>query len=297
VLPRRDAAAAEIVRELFGTWESALTRFRPDSELSRLNAAAGRTMAASPLLLTVVGDAVRAARATDGIFDPTLEPNLRALGYDRTFDELAADGPSPVLPGPGGTWRGIEVDRLAGTIRLPAGSALDLGGIAKGMAVDAAIEALRRHGVEAAVVEAGGDLAVTGLPPDASAWQVALEMPTGRRDVAIAVGALATSGISRRAWRRGGSEQHHLVDPRTGDSARNELWAVSAAAVTCAQAEVAAKVAFVLGRAEATGFLLRTGIAALFVDRDGAESFVGAWADAPPTSPAPGLLLAPRRFA
>jgi len=295
VLPGREVAAARIVEELFAAWEAVLSRFRPESELSRLRASAGRPVAASPLMLEVVETAVRAARATDGIFDPTLEPNLRALGYDRTFDDVAPDGPLPVLPGPGGAWRRIEVDRLAGTIRLPAGSAIDLGGIAKGMAVDAALEALGGQGVAAAIVEAGGDLAVTGLPPDEQAWNVALEIPSGRREVAIARGGLATSGISRRTWQRGGSEHHHLVDPRTGESARNELWAVSAASISCAQAEVAAKVAFVLGRAEGTRFLLRTGISALLVDRDGGETFVGTWAEAPAAaSPVPGSLLASR---
>ncbi len=294
VLPAPDAAAAAAVEELFAAWETALSRFRPESELSRLNASAGRAVRVSPLVMLVVEAALRAARATDGIFDPTLEPHLRALGYDRTFDEVAPDGPAPAAPGPGGAWRAIEVDRAAGTVRLPGGAALDLGGIAKGMAVDAALDELARRGVPAAVVEAGGDLAVMGLPPGASAWAVALEIPTGQREVAISSGALATSGISRRAWRRGGREQHHLVDPRTGGSARNDLWSVTAAAVTCAQAEVAAKVAFVLGRAEGAQFLLRVGISALVVGRDGGEEIVGIWADRRASAPTSERLLAVR---
>ncbi len=280
VLPARDAAAAAgVVADLFADWEARLTRFRPESELSRLNASDGRAVRFSPVLFTVVEAALRAARATDGVFDPTLGPHLRALGYDRTFDDLPEDGPAPLVPGPGGAWRAIELDRVAGTIRLPAGSALDLGGIAKGMAVDAALDALVRRGVPAAIVEAGGDLAVAGLPPDAPAWPVSLEVRHGERAVAIAAGALATSGVSRRAWRRGGVEQHHLVDPRSGASARTDLWSATAAAATCAQAEVAAKVAVVLGRAAATRFLLRVGISALLVGRDGAETLVGTWDD------------------
>ena len=153
----------------------------------------------------------------------------------------------------------------AGTIRLPRGCALDLGGIAKGMAVDAAVAELAERGVAAAVVEAGGDIAVTGLPPGAGAWPVVVEVRRGVREVAIASGALATSGISRRRWLRGGVEQHHLLDPRDGAPARNDLWSVTAAAATCAQAEVAAKVAFVLGREAGTRFLLRVGIPALLV--------------------------------
>jgi thiamine biosynthesis lipoprotein len=298
VLPARDVAASGVVEELFAEWEATLSRFRPGSELSRLNASAGRAVGVSPLLMAVVEAALHAARATDGIFDPALEPHLRALGYDRTFDEVVRDGPAPVLPGPGGAWRSVEIDRVAGTVRLPAGSGLDLGGIAKGMAVDAALDELVRRGVAAAVVEAGGDLAVRGLPPDASAWSVALEVLPGEREVAIVTGALTTSGVSRRAWRRGGVEQHHLVDPRTGASARSDLWSVTAAAVTCAQAEVAAKVAFVLGRAAAARFLLRVGISALLVGRDGAETIVGPWADgADPAAAGAELLLATRGLA
>jgi thiamine biosynthesis lipoprotein len=294
VLPAGDVVASGIVEEVFAEWEATLSRFRPESELSRLNASAGRAVRVSPLLLTVVEASLRAARATDGIFDPSLEPHIRALGYDRTFDEVLPDGPAPALPGPGGAWRGIEIDRAAGTVRLPAGSALDLGGIAKGMAVDAALDELVRRGVGAAVVDAGGDLAVRGLPPAASAWPVALEVRHGEREVAIVAGGLATSGVSRRAWRRGGVKQHHLLDPRTGASARNELWSVTAAAATCAQAEVAAKVAFVLGRAEGTRFLLRVGISALLVGRDGAEAIVGGWADGKAPAAETERLLAPR---
>ena len=281
VLPTRQAAAADRVVALFAAWEGALSRFLPDSELSRLNAAAGRPFAASSLLLEVVASALRAARASEGIFDPSLEPALRATGYDRTFEDVALDGPAVGRPPAGGSWRSIEIDEAAGTIRLPRGCALDLGGIAKGMAVDAAVAELAGCGVAAAVVEAGGDIAVTGLPPGAGAWPIVVEVRRGVREVAIASGALATSGISRRRWWRGGVEQHHLLDPRDGAPAHNDLWSVTAAAATCAQAEVAAKVAYVLGRERGMRFLLRIGIAALLVGRDGGEVLVGSWREGP----------------
>ncbi len=279
VLPAGDLAEAALVEDLFATWELALSRFRPESELSRINASAGAVTHISRLMVEVVDSALRAARATGGLFDPTLEPQMRALGYDRTFDDVAANAPGQPVAVPGGAWRAIEFDRDAGTIRLPVGAALDLGGIAKGMAVDASIAELVRHGVAAAVVDAGGDLAVTGLPPGSAAWPVALELPGGHREVAIRSGALATSGVSRRRWRRGGVEQHHLVDPRTGEPARHDVWSVTASATNCAQAEVAAKVAFLLGRSEGTRFLLRHGISALLVDREGGQTTVGLWGD------------------
>ncbi len=292
VLPDRDRAAAAIVEDLFASWEARLSRFRPASELSRLNAAAGRRVRVSGLLLAVVEEALLAARATDGVFDPALEPAMRAIGYDRTFDDVDRDGPAAARGRPGGAWRGIEVDHDAATVRLPTGAALDLGGIAKGMAVDASIAELAARGVAAAVVEAGGDLAVLGLPPGEPAWPVIVETRPGRREVAIASGALATSGVSRRAWRRGGVEQHHLLDPRTGEPARNDLWSVTAAASSCARAEVAAKVAFVLGRDSGVRFLLRTGISALLVHRDGSEVLAGAWADGRASAPRPPVSAA-----
>lgn len=290
VLPARDGATAALVEDLFASWEAALSRFRPDSELSLLNAAAGRPVIVSALLLAVVEEALRAARATDGLFDPSMEPALRAIGYDRTFEEVERDGPAVADAGigVGGAWRGIQVDHARRAVRLPAGAALDLGGIAKGMAVDASIAELVGRGVTSAVVEAGGDLAVAGLPPGQPAWPVAVEVRRGQRDVAIISGGLATSGIGRRAWMRGGVEQHHLLDPRTGEPARNDLWSVTAAAAWCARAEVAAKVAFVLGRDAGARFLLRIGISGLLVLRDGREVLVGPWGEAPAAGRQPG---------
>jgi FAD:protein FMN transferase len=297
VVPDVDRAAAVLVEGLFARWEATLSRFRPESELSRLNAAGGRPFRASALLLAVVEEALQAARATDGAFDPALEQAMRAVGYDRTFDAIDRDGPPLGPAAPGGAWREIEVDHAARTIRLPAGATLDLGGIAKGMAVDAAIGALFERGVRAGIVEAGGDLAAVGLPRGLPAWTVGVEARNGVREVAITSGALATSGISRRAWRRGGVEQHHLLDARTGLPAANDLWSVTAAAVTCAQAEVAAKVAFVLGRDAGARFLLGVGVSALLVRRDGGELLVGPWAGASadaPSAPHTVISLSPR---
>ncbi len=291
VVPDGDRTAGVLVEGLFATWEATLSRFRPESELSRLNAAGGQPFRASALLRAVVEEALQAARATDGVFDPALEQSMRAVGYDRTFDAVERDGP-PLGPAiPGGAWREIEVDRAARTIRLPAGATLDLGGIAKGMAVDASVAVLAERGVRAGLVEAGGDLAAIGLPRGVPAWLVGVEVLTGVREVAIVSGALATSGVSRRAWRRGGVEQHHLLDPRTGLPAANDLWSVTAAAATCAQAEVAAKVAFVLGRDAGARFLLGVGISALLIRRDGGEILVGPWAGASADAPSAPLAL------
>lgn len=281
VLDERHAGGAAVVAGLFETWEEAFSRFRSSSELSRVNAGTGRAVRVSPLFVEVVGTALEAARAADGIFDPALERQMRALGYDRTFDDVPRSRPDDGLSTtPGGGWRSIELDRAARTIRLPPDVSLDLGGIAKGLAVDAAIAELARLGAAPAAIEAGGDAAVIGLPIGMTGWPIAIEVPGGSRAVAIPSGAVATSGISRRAWRVGDESRHHLVDPRTGRPADHSLWSVTAFAATCGQAEVAAKVAFILGREAGTRFLLRIGVAGLLVDRDGSQVVVGRWAAA-----------------
>jgi thiamine biosynthesis lipoprotein len=268
--------AQKAVRALFGEWESALSRFRPESELSRLNARSGRPIAVSSLLYDVAASALAAARITRGAFDPTLLPDLVRLGYDRTFADLPADAPrTRRLPFVGGQWHGIRLDSQRRRILLPPGAALDVGGIAKGMAVDAALDRLERElGIGTALVDAGGDLAVRGLPPGQESWQVAIEGTTV--PVALRHGALATSGSWRRRWLQGGVQRHHLIDPRTGEPAASGLSSVTVAAATCRQAEVGATAVFVLGATEGTALLERHDLAGLLAGSRGIET-VGRW--------------------
>src|SRR5690349_2489152 len=169
-------AARDATRWLFAEWEATLSRFRTDSELSRLNARAGKWVPVSSLLFDVTATALEAARATNGVFDPTLLRQLVSLGYDRTFTALSPIAPplSEVVQ-PGGGWRGIQLDGGERRIFLPAGVALDFGGIAKGMAADAAVERLREMGIASGCVNAGGDLATFGLPPDGDGWPIGVQ--------------------------------------------------------------------------------------------------------------------------
>ena len=277
--------AGEEVERLFAEWERCLSRFLADSDLSRLNARAGQPATVSPLLFDVLSAALRAARATAGLYDPTLLRTLESLGYDRSF-ELLPQGTSPASTGgshparlapAGGGWRRIELDPRRRTVTVPAGVGVDLGGIAKGMAVDAAIGRLRASGVRAAMVSAGGDLRVHGLPEGLASWPVAVDGGHGPVSVALTHGSLATSGIAKRRWRQGAVERHHLLDPRDGRPARSGLWSVTVAAATCGQAEVAAKTAFLLGHRAGTEFLERKGLAGLLVGRSGASWRCGSW--------------------
>jgi len=222
---------AQIVRTLFSEWEQTLSRFLPESELSRLNQQAGTPVAVSDLFYAVLATALTAARATEGVYDPALLDQLVQLGYDRTFDDLPAVRFDPIIPGePGGRWRGIKVDPIHRHVTLPAGIKLDFGGIAKGMAVDAALERLRQSRVSPALVNAGGDLAVLGLPPAAEQWLVAVPGRERFWTIPLHSGAVATSGIAHRHWWQGQTLRHHLLDPRTGLPAQSDLWSVTVVA-------------------------------------------------------------------
>jgi len=280
VLPDGRADLAGGVWRLFAHWEAALSRFRADSELSRLNRSAGRPFAASALLFDVVATAVAAAEATGGLYDPTILHALVAAGYDRSFDELPADVPGGPMPGPHPLregWRAVLLHPVHRTIALAPGVGIDLGGIAKGMAVDAAIDALAAAGVDAALVEAGGDLRVTGLPPGERAWTIAVPTPTATYAVPLVRGALATSGVARRRWQRAGRPAHHLIDPRTAEPARSSAWAVSVGAATCREAEVAAKALFLLDDEARGPWARERGLAALVQRPDGGTEALGAW--------------------
>jgi len=279
LLPESQAeTGAQIVRALFSEWEQALSRFIPESELSQLNQQAGTPVAVSDLLYDVLATALTAARATEGVFDPAMLDQLVQSGYDRTFDDLPAVRFDPIIPGePGGRWRGIKVDPIRRHVTLPAGIKLDFGGIAKGMAVDAALERLRQSGAGQAMVNAGGDLAVLGLPPAADQWPVAVPGRDRFWSIPLISGAVATTGIAHRHWWQGNTLRHHILDPRTGLPAQSDLWSVTVVADRCEQAEVAAKVAFILGSSSGANFLREHRIAGLLVRADGTWETVEPW--------------------
>jgi FAD:protein FMN transferase len=263
------------VRDLFAEWEATLSRFRADSELSRLNAADGRAMQAGPLLMHVATTAFDAARATEGAFDPTLGRHMVAIGYEHSFGEVLRAASRPATPlSPRAGWRDVDVDEANGTIRLPAGVALDLGGIAKGMAVDAAAGILAKRGTHAGLVNAGGDMRV--VADGAAEWTIGITEAPGQA-VALLSGGLATSSVTKRSWVQGGRRRHHLIDPQTGQPARSDVRSVTVAATTCAQAEVAAKTALVLGADLGAAFLTRRGLAALLTLQTGSTVSVSGW--------------------
>lgn len=268
------------VEQLFREAEERLSRFRSDSELSHLNRSAGRgDIRVSPLLCRVLGAALDAARQTGGVFDPTLLPHLRRAGYDRSFELLArrecAEPPSDAF-GPTGGWQKITIRPAEETVTLPAGVAVDLGGIAKGWTVDRASEMLQAWGP--ALVDAGGDLRTYGRP-GGEAWPVAVADPFApERDLLtlqLRNNALATSSIGKRSWQRRGRRFHHLIDPRTGAPAASDLHTVTMLAGSAAQAEIAAKTTLILGSAAGAAWLRERGHGAVMIFRSGECQAIG----------------------
>lgn len=252
----------------FHRLELLLSRFRPESELSRLNRE--RRIEASDDLREVVTLALEARTATEGRFDPTLHDALVAAGYDRSFEQLAPDsaGSADSEPQPPA---GGDVTVCARRIELAPGASLDLGGIAKGFAADRCAEQLAPFGP--ALVNAGGDLAVSG-PRSDGPWPVAVELPADQLTLSIDRGGLATSGRDRRRWIRNGDERHHLIDPATLRPAQGGPVSVTVAASSATAAEVSAKSIFLAGKA-AELEAERAQVPAVIVWGDGSARLVG----------------------
>lgn len=247
ISPERFARAAGTVELLFAREELRFSRFRYDSELTHLNARAGRWTTVSPAFAALLGYALRAAATSDGLFDPTVLPTLIAAGYDRDFDEVIAGARGALHPPvPCGRWSEVQLD--ADQVLIPADVALDLGGVAKGWTVDAAARAATTVGeLPWAAVNAGGDLRLVGVAPP-EGIDVAVEDPDRSEDevarVSLVAGALATSSVTARAW---GPGLHHLIDPRTGRPSDTGVLQATVWAETCAEAEILSKCALLEG--------------------------------------------------
>ena len=220
----------------FHRLEALLTRFRPESELSQLNASG--SLAAGPDLLRVVELALAARERTGGRFDVRVHDALLAAGYDRSFEVLSPDDESPVEPAAGPQGR-IEI--ADGVISLHGGVRIDLGGIGKGYACERAAEILATAGP--CLVNAGGDIATRD-----GVWTVAVEAPDGPLALELSGScALATSGRDSRRWRRAGRELHHIIDPAMGEPSSSDLLRVTVVAHDAVDAEVTAKALFLAG--------------------------------------------------
>jgi thiamine biosynthesis lipoprotein len=276
-LPARIAEGFEEVQQFMRASERRFTRFSEDSELSELNRSAGTQFKASPDLFTVLALAQRYYHQTRGLFDPSILPYLRRAGYDRSMDLIREQGSTPLfeslLEGDHTSFSEVDFDEARGMILLPAGMEIDLGGIAKGWIAEQAALILAEFS-SACVVNAGGDMFLVGLPEGEKQWPVAIEDPIQPEldltTIKVDPGAVATSAVTKRVWKQGEKERHHLIDPRTGEPALTSWLSVTVIAAHTYQAEVFAK-ALLIGGAQASQSIARncgTPFSYLAVDRD-----------------------------
>ena len=279
----RLSAAKRAVDRFLEQIDAAASRFRADSELSRINATPEREVRVSPLFGRAISEALRGARITGGAVDPTVGTAVRLLGYDKDFAAMPADGSAIVLVAeqiPG--WRAVRYDEPTRTLWLPRGVELDLGSTAKALASDlAATAALEAAGGGGVLVSLGGDIAVAGEAP-AGGWPIQVSedsgaaITEGEEAIAITDGGVATSSTSVRRWTRGGVVLHHIIDPATGLPAAGPWRTVTVVAGSCVDANIASTAAIVMGEA-AAGWLDEHSLPARLVGRDGAVHRTSQW--------------------
>ena len=264
----------DYARERIERLEAKWSRFRPTSELRRLNAAAGRPVVVSQDTFNVVAHAVDGWYLTAGRYDPTILDALIAAGYDRTFDELDRP-PAPTQPAqraPG--CAEIIMSQSVNTITLPRGVQLDLGGIGKGYAADLVTAELLALGARGALVSIGGDIRCAGTAPWDVGWLIEIEDPvdpdvtTAR--LGLADGAVVTTTPLKRTWKTADdTTAHHLIDPATGLPADTGLSAVTVVAGEAWWAEVLAKAAYLAGPADGVRLLAGLGVTGILFDDQG----------------------------
>ena len=271
-----DAVDRELV-----SLDAQASRFRQDSEISRLNRSSGELFLVSDGLAEAIAAALASASWTGGLVDPTVGRALVSWGYDRDFAALAPQDQLFSVPDPAPGYRSVHLDgRL---VRRAAGIVLDLGATAKGLGSDRAAQSgIRAIGQAGGVlVSLGGDIAVAGQSP-AGGWPILVsEDPasldsSSAQEVRLVRGAVATSSVVCRRWSRGDREVHHIIDPRTGAPAQGPWRTATVAAPTCVTAN-AASTALIVGGDDAQQWLLTTGLAARLVGHDGSVRLLGQW--------------------
>jgi len=271
--------ACEAVQATVAEFDLACSRFRDDSELSAVNAAAGSPVAAGDVLLDAVQAAVRAAQITDGDVDPTIGEALLALGYDEDFASLGGRPMLSIARVAG--WRAVAVDRSARTVRVAPGVRLDLGATAKALAADRAAAAASAAAGCGVLVSLGGDISIAGPAPDAG-WRVRVTddhrsgLDAPGQSITVRSGGLATSSTTVRRWQAGQTAVHHLVDPKTGLPARVVWRTVSVAAASCLDANVATTAAIIRGE-RAVRWLAESKLPSRLVSADGTVRHLAGW--------------------
>jgi FAD:protein FMN transferase len=284
-------AAAEQGRRFVEDFDQALSRFKPESELCRLNADPRERVPASELLRRAVAAGIFAAERSGGLVDPTLVGEIEEAGYVASragmsglpLGEALADAPPrrPASPRPEQRWRGFEVDDERGEVVRPPGLRFDTGGTGKGLAADMVAAGLR--GYSRFIVDSGGDIRIGGADALVHPYEVFVEHPiTGGRAHVLRLGSggVATSGINVRIWRdEQGRYMHHLLDPAGGQPAWTGLVGATALGDTALEAETLSKAALLSGPERGREILSERG--GLLVHDSGRVELIGPLAVAP----------------
>jgi len=279
--PGRLEIARAVVAAEIDAIDLACSRFRPDSDLERVNRAGGRPTKVSSLCIDAVLVGLRAAKLTNGDVDPTIGRAIRLLGYDRDFASVPASGAAVKraqhVPG----WHMVEVDAVNGVLSVPPKVLLDLGATAKAFCADRAAAAAADAAQCGVLVSLGGDIAIAGEAP-ARGWEIRVTDSHAAgpyaegQTIALSSGGLATSSTTVRRWNRGGDDMHHVVDPSTGRPASVVWRTVSVVAGNCVDANVASTASIIRGE-RAPGWLESMDLPARLVLADGGVVRVGGW--------------------
>jgi thiamine biosynthesis lipoprotein len=271
---RAERELAIAVEQRFRQTEARFSRFLPDSELAQLNRA-DTPITVSEEMLELLIRARAHSNDTSGVFEPAVGAAMRACGYDRSFAGRSLDRDAAPTAAPFASICMLEIDEERRRVTRPPHVEIDFGGFLKGLTADRAAALAP----DAVLIDAGGDAVLRGAPPGQEGWTVEIEDPgDAARTIGILVvrdHAVATSAANRRTWRRGSQVMHHLIDPHSRAPARTDVAQATVLAATAEEADVMAKVVFVLGAEPATRELERRGLRAVLVLHDGTIRTVG----------------------
>ncbi len=270
LFPTTHAPLAETLLEeafaMMRQFEARYSRFKTDNELHRFNESAGGVV--SPELFDLLSQAQKFYLSTSGLFDPSILPALEHIGYTST--------PSLKAPANKSSFSQVHLDHATLTVTKPRDLFIDLGGIGKGYIVDRVADFLSLH-FEHFLIDAGGDIFAKGsnIKEGYPYWAIDVEHPDPQQEMTTLLlhdMAVATSGRTRRHWKQGQAEKHHLIDPRTQDSAVPDYQSVTVIAKSTTEADILAKTLFIAGKNQAPLLAEAEAVPAIFIDSAGRVS-------------------------
>jgi thiamine biosynthesis lipoprotein len=230
-------------RDCISTLESLWSRFESDSDISRLNAAEGKSVLVSDQTCHLIRLMIEANIKTEGLYDPTILPLLIGIGYGESKTGSGKKSTIPASAQWPGNLKDIEIEH--GIVTMPKGTTLDPGGIGKGLSADLLIQQLMDQGAEGVLVSASGDVVTRGKSIDANSWKIGIEDPFNPgsefEKIQITDGAVATSSAMKNTFE---NQNHHLISTSTGESTVSNVATASVIAKTGANAEALTKIAF-----------------------------------------------------